>query len=877
MKAWLCLLISFALASTVVAQSFERKVTGTDGKPVSSATVMFKPLKSSQAQIFAITDAEGKFKVQLKPASVYQVMVRHLSFETDTFLVEVLADGISAPEQIVLRPRHQQLQEVTVVRKAPVIIRQDTVIYRADAYAGPDTRKVEDLLAKMQGFSIGSDGQIMYNGQVVERVMIEGDDLTGRSYQLLTRNLNAGYIDKVEVLLNDHENRVLKEQGDAGKVGINLSIRKSFLGRWNGGIDVLASLNKRYEVDGHGILVKKKMKVFSFFNLNNVANNPLDEASAYEQLEDASAPHPGGNPRDMLLQSGELFPPDLPDKYVRNNKDAGIATMLTWKTGKHTSMRLVAGGQQRSWVANLSSIIKTFPDSLQAWQVSNDIWQEQAPQTTFLRWTAQTDKGKKAVMQYGMQLAYLRQSNRYVNLTSMDITDSLVEQLTNKGLQAKAEWRATMKVSRHVVSVTHADIWYQGVEQDLSNYSSRYAGFFNLKQGNYLQLQDVSGKGWGFSIGQNWMKKHSTWTMKLGGSMDVSHEGVQSDARVMNFQADTAYNSRQLLQIMSADILCSMRSDKWKKMSVSAELRGGPRLLDWKGMRNLTAGGKLWAEWVYKFSLLQTLRFSWQFTRDLPARDGFFPDPLVSGNGVILSSIPFAGPEQRQLFQLGYFSNVLKQQLSWSLRLQGRLGQTLYIPDILVTPAYSVNGLLLASGNWFATLMGTIEKYVHPIRGKLGLSVMGNALNGMIMLNQATSVTRNRSVFAEVWWAGLIGKKINAETRLKMAGNLTQLDRQPTQTIWFPGWSQKVSWQWSERGFMSCLWRASPFGSGKYAHGVDVYLHQKIGKRWTLRVQGHNLLNQQQLMMRQISAYQSGSSSYGLVGRYVLVGGSLQL
>jgi len=54
-------------------------------------------------------------------------------------------------------------------------------------------------------------------------------------------------------------------------------------------------------------------------------------------------------------------------------------------------------------------------------------------------------------------------------------------------------------------------------------------------------------------------------------------------------------------------------------------------------------------------------------------------------------------------------------------------------------------------------------------------------------------------------------------------------------------------------------------------------LHQKIGKRWTLRLQAHNLLNQQRLMTRQISAYQSGSSSYDLVGRYVLLGGSLQL
>lgn len=877
MKRLLGLLILVVLGSTVVAQPFERKVTGTDGKPVSSATVIFKPLKGAQAQIFAITDAEGKFRVQLKPMSLYQVVVRHLSFAADTFFVESLADGISAPERILLKPMHQQLQEVTIVRKAPVVIRDDTVTYRADGYTGPDTRKVEDLLAKMQGFSIGSDGQISYNGQVVERVMIEGDDLTGRSYQLLTRNLNAGYIDKVEVLLNDHENRVLKEQGNAGKVGINLSIRKNLLGKWNGGFDVQASINRRYEVDGHGILVKKKLKVFSFFNLNNIANNPLDEAEAYEEMENASAPHSGESSRDMVLESGELFPPDLPEKYVKNNNDGGLATMLTWRTGKHTAMRLVAGAQKRSWFANLSSNIRTFPDSLLTWQVLNDILQEQVPKTSFLRWTATTDKGKKAVVQYGIQLAYLRQNNRYVNLTSIDVSDSLAEQLTNLGLKVRAGWKATLKMNKNVVSVTHADLWFQGIEQELTNYSSRYAGYFNLKQGDYLQLQDLSGRGWGLSLGQDWIKKYRSWTMKMGGSIAYTYDLLAGHARVVNVQADTAYNNGQIVQAGSADLLFSLRLDKWKKMSVSADLRGGPRWLDWQGERNLTAGGNLMAEWVYKFSLLQTLRLSWQYVRDLPERDGFIPDPLISGNGAILRSIAFSEPEQRQLFQLGYFSNLLKRQLSWSLRLQWRTGQTLYVPDMFVTPAYQVNGWQLARGNWSSMVMGTVEKYVHPMRGKLGLSVVGNALNGMIVLNQESAITRNRSLFAEVWWAGMVLNTIKLESRFKVSGNLTQLDQQPAQTLWFPGWSQKASWQWSERGFVSFLWRASPFGSGKYAHGVDAYLHQKIGKRWTLRVQGHNLLNQQRLMTTQISAYQSGSSSYDLVERYVLLGGSLQL
>jgi hypothetical protein len=877
MKRWIGLMILGVLSCTVNAQTLVRKVRGTDGKPVSSATVICTALKSSQRQLFAITDSAGKFSIQLKPMSSYRVVVRHLSFETDTFFVEALANEVTAPDHIVLKPRHQQMQEVTVVRKAPVTIRQDTVTYRADAYAGPDTRKVEDLLSKMQGFSIGSDGRVSYNGQVVERVMIEGDDLTGRSYQLLTRNLNAAYIDKVEVLLNDHENRVLKEQGAVGKVGINLSIKNKFLGKWNGGIDLLASVNKRYEADGHGILVKKKFKVFSFFNLNNVANNPLDQAEAYEEMEASSSPLSRTNHREMILQSGELFPPDLPEKYIRDNNDAGLAMMLAWKTSKHTSMRLVVGEQKREWTARVESILKTFPDSTQSWQVNNNKWQEQIPRTTFLRWTGNTDKGKKVVNQYGVQLSYLRQRNLYSNLSSIDVSDSLAEQLNNKGVQLSGRWRTTIKVGRSAFSVTEADLWYQAIEQGLSNFSSRYAGYFNLKQGSYLQLQDVSGSGWGFSFRHSYTVKAKSWTMQAGGMIANSREGLRNAASIIDLQTDTAIASSQTLQILSADLLWSVRFERWKKMWASAEIRGGPRILTWNGVRSLSVGGSVQAEWGYKFNQLQSLRLSWQGTRDLPAKLGFTPEPLISGNGVILRSIQFTTPEQRQLFQIGYYANDLKKQLSWSLRLQWRFGEALYIPDVLVTPTYTVDGFQLASGNQSAIVMGSIEKYIHQIRGKLGISFMGNKLQRVIVLNKESSATRNQSILGEVWWAGLIGKSIKLETRMKLMGNTTALEGQNSQTLWFPGWSQKLNWQWSQQGFVSCLWRASPFGSGKYAHAVDAHWQQKIGKRWTLMIQGLNLLNQKQLTMKQISAYQSGRSSYQLVGRYILVGGSLQL
>ncbi len=56
-----------------------------------------------------------------------------------------------------------------------------------------------------------------FNGKEVDRILIEGEDLTEKNYQLLSRNLNANLVDKVQVINNFSTDRLLKEVDNSGK------------------------------------------------------------------------------------------------------------------------------------------------------------------------------------------------------------------------------------------------------------------------------------------------------------------------------------------------------------------------------------------------------------------------------------------------------------------------------------------------------------------------------------------------------------------------------------------------------------------------------------------------------------------------------------
>jgi hypothetical protein len=67
---------------------------------------------------------------------------------------------------------------------------------------------VEDLLKRIPGLTVESDGTIKVGNQEVEKIMIEGDDFFERGYKLLTKNMPAKPIEKIELLLQKKSNHV---------------------------------------------------------------------------------------------------------------------------------------------------------------------------------------------------------------------------------------------------------------------------------------------------------------------------------------------------------------------------------------------------------------------------------------------------------------------------------------------------------------------------------------------------------------------------------------------------------------------------------------------------------------------------------------------
>lgn len=111
---------------------------------------------------------------------------------------------------IELLSKSVELEEIVINSVRPITINGDKIIFDARSFSQGNEEVVEDLLKKIPGLSVASDGTIRVGHREIEKVMINNDDIFDRGYKILTKNMPASPIDKVELLQNYSNNKHLK-------------------------------------------------------------------------------------------------------------------------------------------------------------------------------------------------------------------------------------------------------------------------------------------------------------------------------------------------------------------------------------------------------------------------------------------------------------------------------------------------------------------------------------------------------------------------------------------------------------------------------------------------------------------------------------------
>lgn len=245
---------------------------------IGAVAVILQPVDSVMVG-FATTDNDGFFSIDgLKPGMYllqltyvgYGTIQREITLEADK---KVLDLGV-----ITMMEEGEYLNAVEISAEyIPIKVTKDTLEYNADAFKTEPNALVEDLLKRLPGVEVESDGSIKVKGEDVKSVTVNGKEFFGGDPKMATKNLPANAVKKVQVFEKKSKTSEFTGISDGNEeMTINLELRNEVKNGFFGNIMGGYGTDDRYETKAIINSFGDKTQLSFLGSLNNVNNTGID-------------------------------------------------------------------------------------------------------------------------------------------------------------------------------------------------------------------------------------------------------------------------------------------------------------------------------------------------------------------------------------------------------------------------------------------------------------------------------------------------------------------------------------------------------------------------------------------------------------------------
>lgn len=282
------LILVFFSFSFVHAQDFLVKgkiVDAATGSPIEAATIYAETLRDSTLITYTITNSEGIFALEGKTA----YKKARLAFSSNGFAPqtrEVTLEPFMEMGTIKMEERVQELDGIDLVgERVPITVKKDTLEFNADSFKTRPDATVEDVLKKLPGVEVASDGTITVNGKEVNQVLVNGQVFFSTDPKVATKSLSKDVISKIQITdTKTKEQEFIGESGNGETKTINLTLKedknKGYMGRLSGGYGT----DDRYQANGLLNYFNDTERISVLGSSNNINNPGFSFDEIYEMV-----------------------------------------------------------------------------------------------------------------------------------------------------------------------------------------------------------------------------------------------------------------------------------------------------------------------------------------------------------------------------------------------------------------------------------------------------------------------------------------------------------------------------------------------------------------------------------------------------------------
>ena len=280
--ALITLLLSFIFVNSF-AQSdkylIKGKVTDTAASytMVNSAVTILNQ-KDSTLVKFARVIQDGTFQINNLKAGKFILLITYPGYAD--YIEQFALDSVKPIiefKPINLLLKSTLLENVIIQGKAAAIkIKGDTTEYNAGSYNIQPNSKVEDLLKQLPGMQVDKDGNITAQGKSVKKVLVDGEEFFGDDPTLVTKNIRADMVDKVQLYDKKSDEAAFTgiDDGVENKT-INIKLKEDKKNGYFGKVDLGVGTDKFYQGQAMINIFKGKRRVSGYGIIGNTGTTGL--------------------------------------------------------------------------------------------------------------------------------------------------------------------------------------------------------------------------------------------------------------------------------------------------------------------------------------------------------------------------------------------------------------------------------------------------------------------------------------------------------------------------------------------------------------------------------------------------------------------------
>jgi hypothetical protein len=269
--------------------------------------------KSNKIVAFGVTDLNGDYFIEIKEIGFYKIKASYIGYEPTVKEVEI---NTNKEFELILKENSNFLKEVIVKANSSGMKQNgDTLTYSVDKFMNGTEETLKDIVKKLPGLDINSNGQITSNGKEVQKILVDGEDFFQNQHKLATENLSSQMIKNIELIKNFKDFKNINTDSKTNITAININIKEEFKNKITGNLKTAIGYNEKYNLHLNVFSFRKKNKTTVISGFNNTGEQEFTTFDYY-QLTD------GNKMNDDSSSSVEIPNQDDVPKFLFANRNA---------------------------------------------------------------------------------------------------------------------------------------------------------------------------------------------------------------------------------------------------------------------------------------------------------------------------------------------------------------------------------------------------------------------------------------------------------------------------------------------------------------------------------------------------------------------------